>query len=199
MKNEQASVQVSNRNKVPRFNSPNEGCSAKAWQGGFDRREPENEKRILLGGYTTWKHPGEEFVRISTISAACVCVRLCAGSTRPQANTWTLLLIREIATRPRRFKRPPNEVWLRKARHVHIHTGQDRATPLSITPRATKQIKRLNTRGYSGAFPTGGMQPERNISSSGEVFLCASGLSDCLGQESIALSTRIAVLVIEKV
>lgn len=56
--------------------------------------------------------PDEEFVRVHAISAAgvCVCVH---EPTRPQANTRTLLF-REIATRPRRFKRLPNEVWLRK-------------------------------------------------------------------------------------
>lgn len=35
-------------------------------------REQENGKRILLGGYTTWKHLGEEFVRVPAISVACV-------------------------------------------------------------------------------------------------------------------------------
>jgi len=92
--------------------------------------------------------------------------RVCAHTyepTRPQANTRTLLF-REIATRPRRFKRLPNEVWLRKHGTYTRMRGaltrrEERATPLSITPRATKQIKRMNTRGYSGAFPTGGMQP----------------------------------------
>lgn len=64
---------------------------------------------------------------------------------------------------------------------------EDRATPLSITPRATKQIKRMNTRGYSGAFPTGGMQLVEYLQPEKYSFV-RSGLSDRLGQESIALS-----------
>lgn len=146
------------------------------------------------------EHSRGEFVGF--LQYGWVRVRVCGGCGHTQMYTCGNSRHSAMTYIKRLSKRDLAFAWNSAQTDTYVRgkeTRRDRATPLSITRRATKQIKRVNTRawaltrtgrpsGYSGAFPTGGMQAATmRRYSGGEVFLCASGLPDRLGQESIAL------------
>lgn len=93
-----------------RFNFPIEGLG-EAWRGTLNGSR-KTKREFYWEGTPHGSIPAKNSLGVPAISVACVRAHM-YEPTRPQANTWTLLF-REIATRPRRFKRLPNEVWLRK-------------------------------------------------------------------------------------
>lgn len=176
---------------MPRFNSPIEGLRlGEAWRGTLNGSR-KTKREFYWEGTPHGSIPAKNSLGVPAISMACVRAHM-YEPTRPQANTRTLLF-REIATRPRRFKRLPNEVWLRK------HGTYTRARGGAYTARRSGNASFDYPEGYETNQAdeyarifrciSHGWDAAGGVSPAGEVFLCASGLPDRLGQESIALPT----------
>ena len=144
-------------------------------------REQENGKRILLGGYTSHGSISAKNSLGSPRSLWRVYgTHACIRSRRAHRQIYTrTLLFREIATRPRRFKRLPNEVWLRK------HGTYKRVCEGAYTARRSGNASFDYPEGYETNQAdeyarifrciSHGWDAAGRVPPAGEVFLCAFG------------------------